>query len=108
MNARSALTSALPPAVADLLRGRFGAIRFRGDYPTWEAALRECGGYDDGDILERVTRASLAVKEGRSAYERDSVLFDRIEYSWPVLAGLLWAALRRDLPQVSRVARGNG
>ena len=26
------------------------------------------------------------------AYERDSVLFDEIQYSWPILAGLMWIA----------------
>jgi putative methyltransferase (TIGR04325 family) len=32
------------------------------------------------------------VKNGYGAYERDSVVFDTIQYSWPLLAGLLWTA----------------
>lgn len=82
----------IPPAVENLLRSRFGSFRFQGDYPSWEAAMRECRGYSSDNILEQVKAASLAVKEGRAVFERDSVLFDHIEYSWPVLAGLLWIA----------------
>lgn len=33
-----------------------------------------------------------SVASGKAAFERDSVLFDEIQYSWPVLAGLMKAA----------------
>jgi putative methyltransferase (TIGR04325 family) len=51
-----------------------------GDFPTWEAAERVCTGYDAAAIFEKVHAASLAVKRGEAAYERDSVLFDKPEY----------------------------
>lgn len=95
-SARQTLAQWIPPAAKSLLQSRFGSVRFHGDYPTWEAAQRDCAGYDAGSILDRVREASLAVKEGRAAFERDSVLFDRIQYSWPVLASLLWIASRND------------
>ena len=58
---------------------------------AWRDA--ECGeGYASPEILSRVLEASLSVRDGLSAHERDSVNFDRIEYSWPVLAGLLWSS----------------
>ena len=34
------------------------------------------------------------MKRGEAVYERDSVLFDEIEYSWPLLAALMWIAAR--------------
>ena len=34
------------------------------------------------------------MQRGEAAYERDSVVFDRVEHSFPLLAGLLRAALR--------------
>jgi putative methyltransferase (TIGR04325 family) len=34
----------------------------------------------------------MQVKRGEAAFERDSVVFDRLEYAWPVTAGLMWAA----------------
>jgi putative methyltransferase (TIGR04325 family) len=37
----------------------------------------------------------LQVKNGDAAYERDSILFDEIEYSWPLLAGLMMVAAQR-------------
>ena len=94
--ARAALRNWIPPAAMHFLQSWFGSVRFLGDYPTWEAAKRECAGYDSDAILERVKAASLAVKEGRAEFERDSVLFDKIQYSWPVLASLLRIACRNE------------
>ena len=67
-------------------------ITFEGNYPTWEAAAAQCTGYDAAPILAKVLDATLKVKRGEAAYERDSVLFDAIEYTWPVTAALMWAA----------------
>jgi putative methyltransferase (TIGR04325 family) len=50
------------------------------------------GGYDSHDILEKVTAAALKVKHGEAVYERDSVIFDKVQYSWPVIAALMHAA----------------
>lgn len=40
-------------------------------------------------ILEKVKEASLKVKKGEVVFERDSVTFERIVYSWPVTAALM-------------------
>lgn len=69
-------------------------IRFEGDFATWEDARAHSDGYDAEGILARVLAAALEVKGGRAAFERDSVLFNEIEYAWPVLSGLLWSAAR--------------
>ncbi len=58
---------------------------------SWEEAQASVAGYAAPDIVKPVVQASLAVQEGRAVHERDSVNFDRIHYSWPVLAGLLWS-----------------
>lgn len=63
-----------------------------GDYPSWQAALQNCSGYDANNILQKVKDATLKVKNGEAVYERDSVIFNKIEYSWPLLATLLWVA----------------
>lgn len=49
-------------------------------------------GYDTDRILEKVRHALLKVKTGEALYERDSVLFDEVQYSWPLLSALLWIA----------------
>lgn len=64
---------------------------WRGDYPSWESVNQECSGYSDPSILKKTDAAMQLVVEGRAAYSRDSVVFDHIEYSWPLLAGLLWS-----------------
>ncbi|MBA4416985.1 MAG: methyltransferase, TIGR04325 family [Syntrophus sp. (in: bacteria)] len=65
-----------------------------GDYSSWEAARATATGYDSQLILEKVKNALLKVKNGKAQYERDSMLFDEIEYSWPMLTALLWIASR--------------
>ncbi len=85
----------LPPILVRWIRQvRGGGIRFEGDFATWEEASASCTGYDAKDILAKVLDATLKVKCGEAAYERDSVLFNEIEYAWPILAGLMWAAAR--------------
>lgn len=65
---------------------------FFGNYSSWDEAYKGCTGYDSDIILEKTKNALLKVKRGESVYERDSVLFDKIHYSWPLLVGLLKAA----------------
>ncbi|MDF2453911.1 MAG: hypothetical protein K0S26_3415, partial [Bacteroidota bacterium] len=52
-----------------------------GNYNTWEEAESQCSGYDNNVILQKVKSAILKVKSGEAKYERDSVLFNEIEYS---------------------------
>jgi putative methyltransferase (TIGR04325 family) len=61
------------------------SIGWLGNFSTWEEAKTQCTGYDDVLILEKVKTSVLKVKNGEAVYERDSVLFDKIEYSNKVL-----------------------
>jgi putative methyltransferase (TIGR04325 family) len=69
-------------------------IKFQGDYATWEDAASKCSGYDADNILSKVLEATLKVKYGEAVYERDSILFDKVQYTWPVTAALMWAAAK--------------
>lgn len=75
-------------------KGRRRQSEFEDFTGIWAEAQATVGGYGAPEILDRVLEASLAVYEGRALHERDSVNFDRIDYSWPVLVGLLWSATR--------------
>jgi len=63
-----------------------------GNFKSWEDALKVCTGYNHELIFEKVKNSLLKVKNGEAVYERDSVLFNKIEYSFPVLSSLLWIA----------------
>ena len=92
----NALKPLVPPVLVTLARRILRpGIRFDGDYDSWEAALSRSGGYDALEIAERVAAATRKVISGQAAYERDSVLFDHVQYSWPTLAALLQVALER-------------
>jgi putative methyltransferase (TIGR04325 family) len=67
-----------------------------GNYSSWEEAKRNSTGYDSEIIIDKVKNSLLQVKNGEAVYERDSVLFDEIQYSWGLLAGLQKAALGKD------------
>jgi putative methyltransferase (TIGR04325 family) len=83
----------LPPVVAGIAGKFFGRRnRFYGNYSNWEAAAAQCVGYQSQLILDKVLDSTLKVKRGEAAFERDSVLFETIEYRWPVIAGLMWGA----------------
>ena len=63
---------------------------WHGNYKSWEIAKIKCKGYDETPILDKVAINALKVKNGEISYERDAVSFDKIIYSFPVLASLMW------------------
>lgn len=87
----------VPPAVLRYLRrSSSSGITFQGGHATWEEAREASRGYDENSILEKVKEATLKVARGEAPYERDSVVFSSVQYSWPLLAGLMWAAARHE------------
>lgn len=88
------LKACLPPALVEVYkkRARMG-ILFVGDFPDWDTAATHAEGYDSEQILERVYLATQQVVSGKAAGERDSVLFDRTPYPFPVIAVMLRAAI---------------
>lgn len=87
----------LPPVLLNAYRHmRRSGITFTGPYRSWQEAKEHSVGYDSELILEKVKNAMLKVKSGGAAYERDGVVFEEIAYSFPVLAGLLKAAVARE------------
>lgn len=84
-----------PPILIQTLtackRSKYG---WHGNYDSWDEAKGASTGYDDIKIANLVKDSLLKVKKGEVAYERDSVLFDEIEYSWPLLAGLMYASAK--------------
>lgn len=73
-------------------RVKYNTFGWFGNYDNWEAAKSKCSGYDASNILEKIKSSALKVKNGEAAYERDGVLFDKIDHNYPLLAHLLWIA----------------
>lgn len=92
---KSWLADWLPPHLRRVLsRSRAGeAVWYTGDFPDWDEARRHSTGYEEPLILEKVKESIEKVSRGEAVGERDSVLFDRIPYPFPLLCGLLRAAL---------------
>jgi putative methyltransferase (TIGR04325 family) len=80
----------IPPVFLRILTGFF--YGWHGNYSSWSEAMQKSDGYDSSSILEKVKESSLKVKTGSAVYERDSLLFDHIEYSFPLLSGILHIA----------------
>jgi len=68
-------------------------VRFEGDFASWSEAAAVCSGYEEPAILDKTRAAIAAVRDGKAAYERDSVLFDHPERPYPLIACLLATAL---------------
>jgi putative methyltransferase (TIGR04325 family) len=100
MTSKAFLKLCVPPLLVQgyrFLRGRKGngvVYGLFGDYRSWDEAVCASTGYDSEIILEKTKEALLKVKNGQAVYERDSVVFDEIQYAWPLLAGLLWVAVQ--------------
>ena len=56
-----------------------------GHYASWQAAQKDCDGYDSTAITARVVEATRQVRDGKAAFERDSVLFFEEELDIPLL-----------------------
>jgi len=89
------IKSLTPPILFNTLRKlRNNKYGWKGNYSTWQEAQNDAIGYDDKKILKIVTNSLLKVKNGEAIYERDSVIFDEIQYSWSLLAGLMFCSAK--------------
>ncbi|RAJ29537.1 methyltransferase, TIGR04325 family [Pedobacter cryoconitis] len=63
-----------------------------GNYSNWDDLVDSVGGYNEVSILNKTRDALLQVKNGTAVYERDSVVFDKIEHPFPLLSCLFRSA----------------
>lgn len=87
---RNIAKAVLPRSVKRFLSGII--YGWHGNYSSWQDAKKNCSGYDSAVILEKVKDSSLKVKEGTAVYERDSFIFDKVQYSFPLLSSLMLVA----------------
>ena len=75
-----------------LNRGAF----LRGNFSSWTNALNHSDSYADPEIFEKVKRSAQIAKKNKKLFEQDSILIDRIRYSLPSIAGLLYFAVKNN------------
>ncbi|MGV3706981.1 MAG: TIGR04325 family methyltransferase [Arcticibacter sp.] len=69
-----------------------------GRYSSWQEARAVTDGYEKDNILEKTKSALLKIRSGDAIYERDSVLFDKKEYPFPLITFLQHSALEKGAP----------
>lgn len=94
MNFKSIIKNITPPVLLRSMTGLF--YGWSGNFSSWEKAKSKTSGYDRDNILERVKRSLLKVKNGEAVYERDSVIFDKVYYSFPLLSALSMVAMKKN------------
>jgi putative methyltransferase (TIGR04325 family) len=84
----------LPPVIFNWLKASTIKYGWFGDYSSWQSACASlsASGYSSQNIALKVHEGALMVKNGLKAYERDSAVFDQIEYYYPVATYLLYIA----------------
>jgi putative methyltransferase (TIGR04325 family) len=85
----------VPPLFLTLIKKR-KKYGWKGDFKNWQEAKHLTDSYSNDLILGKVKQALLKVKNGVAVYERDSVLFDKIQYSWPLLSAFMWIAIQNN------------
>lgn len=90
-------------SVFSALLSRFGKTRrpdatpifgYSNRFDNWLQAKGQTDGYQDPHIAKTVAAAAKKVLAGSAIYERDSVVFDHREFSFPLATALLWIASR--------------
>jgi putative methyltransferase (TIGR04325 family) len=62
------------------------AVYWSGDYSSWTKVSSDCDGYSEKNISERMLNAAEAVINGRAAFCRDGMIFQKSELNWPLVA----------------------
>jgi len=88
---RKIIKQIIPSKLIDLIR-RLRKIQdsetCSGDFSSWDEVKLIGNGYDSELILDKCRNALLKVKNGEAVYERDSMLFDKVQISPGLLHGL--------------------
>ncbi|MBA3047758.1 methyltransferase, TIGR04325 family [Patescibacteria group bacterium] len=93
---RKVIKEFIPPLILRAIQNKNKKYGFFGNYSSWSDAQKKTTGYNSDNILEKVKAGALKVKNNEALYERDGIIFDKIDYSWPLLAHLLWIASKNN------------
>lgn len=82
-----------PPIITSLIKFFFNRNYKNGGvkvgFKNWEEASNNSTLYNQKDIFSKTLCSARLVRDGKAAYERDSVIFDKIQYDFKLLSSLL-------------------
>lgn len=82
--------------IIDKIRGKRERCIFVGKFKTFKEAKAKCKGYSAQNILDKTLESVLKVKNGEAVFERDSAIFDTIQYSHQMLSALFKAGIENN------------
>ena len=82
------------PPILNTLRWYSFKYGWKGNYKSYEEAKQKCKGYNEEHILQRIIQTTDKVKKGEAAYERDGILYDKVNVNFHLLNALLLVASR--------------
>lgn len=88
------LIKGLFPPILNTLRWYSFKYGWKGNYKTYEEAKSKCKGYDEDHILNRIIETTAKVKNGEAVYERDGIIYDKVNINFHLLSVLLLVASR--------------
>ena len=84
----------MPPIILNLARRVPNPITggFKRGFNSWHDASTNATTYNSIEVFQKTLNAARLVRDGKIAYERDSVLFDQVQYDFKLLSSLLLIA----------------
>lgn len=84
------------PPVALSLRWYSFKYGWKGDFKDYESAKKQCLGYDEAHILNKIKETTLKVINKEIPYERDGIAYDKVQMNFPMLSALLYVASKNN------------
>ena len=82
----------LPPIFIFLFKKLFNQNKFKRNFKNWDEALNISTSYNTDDVFNKTLHSARLVRDDKAVYERDSVIFDTIQYDYKLLSSLLFIA----------------
>lgn len=82
-------------------------VNYTGNYSTWKEAESESKGYDQKNIFDKNLSSLEHILAGNKKCEKDTILYDNYQYSFPTILGLNFAS-NQDGNTISVLDYGGG
>ena len=86
------IRSLLPPILINFYKKLVTKKSFIYGFSNWNSAKIKSTTYNTDDVFKKTLNSARKIRDGLAVYERDSVIFDKIQYDWPLVSSLMLAA----------------